>query len=126
MICSIFTDSNWVPHRCSFAVLPLQRSIQLHTVPIRKIMRRIQCAKQYKLQEIHSHNHTIIQSSNINYNYINTFLTFVAQAVFHTLSPAGRSNIHETLFIDVKSFHQNKKLRGNYRYFPFPEINFGS
>ena len=35
-----------------------------------------------------------------------TFLTFAAQAVFHTLSSAGGSNIRKTLFLDVKSFHR--------------------
>jgi len=44
MTASISTDSNWVPHRYSSEVLPLQQSVQLHTVPPRKFMRQMQCA----------------------------------------------------------------------------------
>jgi len=43
MIDSIFQDSNWLSHRYSSAVILLQQSVQLHTVPARKIMRQIQC-----------------------------------------------------------------------------------
>jgi len=43
MIDSIFQDSNWVPNRYSSAVISLQQSVQLHTLPARKIMRPIQC-----------------------------------------------------------------------------------
>jgi len=39
MTASICTNSNWVPHSYSSAGLSLQQSVQLHTVPIRKIMR---------------------------------------------------------------------------------------
>jgi hypothetical protein len=44
MIASIFTDWNWVPPRYSPAVLPLQQSVQLHTVPVRTFMRQMQFA----------------------------------------------------------------------------------
>jgi len=44
MIDSICADSNWVPHRNSSALLPLQQSVQLHAVPVRKIMTQTQCA----------------------------------------------------------------------------------
>jgi hypothetical protein len=65
MIASICTDSNWVPNRFSSAVLPLQQSVQLHTVFVRKIVRQMQCAQQHKLQQIHSHKHTLCpQTSN--------------------------------------------------------------
>jgi len=43
MIASIFTDSKWIPPRYSSAVLPLQQSVELHTVPFRKV-RQMQCA----------------------------------------------------------------------------------
>jgi len=44
MLGSIITDSKWVPNRYSSAVLPLQQSVQLHTVFVRKIVRQMQCA----------------------------------------------------------------------------------
>jgi hypothetical protein len=46
------------------------------------------------------------QTQLLKLSVITTFLTFVAQALFHTLSSAGGSNVHKTLCIDVKSFHQ--------------------
>jgi len=44
MIASIPVDSKWVPPIYSSGVLPLQQSVQLHTVPVRKVMRQMQCA----------------------------------------------------------------------------------
>jgi len=41
MIASIRIDLNLVPHRYSSAVLPLQQSVQLYTVPVRKIVRQM-------------------------------------------------------------------------------------
>jgi hypothetical protein len=42
-ITSIFTDSNCVPPRYSSAMLPLQQPVQLHTVPIRKVIKNAVC-----------------------------------------------------------------------------------
>jgi len=46
-------------------------------------------------------------------SHIKTFLSFAAHVVFHTVSSAGGRNIHKTLFIDVKLFHQYIKSERN-------------
>ena len=108
MIDSICTDSNWVPHRYRSAVLPLQQSVQLHTVPVRKIMKQTQWlnSKNYN-KFFHKIIHFVhkLQIQLLTLSVIKTFLSFAAH-VFHTLSSSGGSNIQKTLCIDVRSFHQ--------------------
>ena len=102
----------------SYTLYPLEKSWDKCSVLNSKNYNKL---IQINIHFVHKH-----QIKLLTLSVITTFLSFATQAVFYTLSSAGGSNVHKTLCIDVKSFHQNKKLRKNYHYFPFSTINFGS
>ena len=113
LFCSVTNYSNLF----SYTLYPLEISWDKYSV-----LNNTNYNKIFHINTHFVHKHQI----QLYYNYIKTFLTFAAQAVFHNFSSVGGSNVHKTLFIYVKSFHQYKKLGGIYQYFRFPAINFGS